>query len=262
MRGSVGLGVEDFSSEGAVQFASTTGPIRAVLVEDDDGTRRNLVCELLDQGISVKSFGDSASFLRWVTSNADADVVLISWVLPNTSGIDLLSQMRRKGVNLPVVFLAASGRATLAFHQGEIDMVDSVRGMETFARRLKQLAQPVKPAPELPTTNHVVRGKLVLKQNISRAYWDDKDVDLTLGEYNIVQLLASDTGRYTTYRAIYDRLHYKGFIAGSGEQGYRANVRSAIKRIRTKFRHCDANFDEIENYAGFGYCWRRSERLI
>ncbi|MEA2801060.1 MAG: two-component system, OmpR family, response regulator ChvI, partial [Rhodospirillaceae bacterium] len=38
---------------------------------------------------------------------------------------------------------------------------------------------------------------------------------------------------------------------------YRANVRSAIKRIRNKFRALDPAFDEIENYTGFGYCWRK-----
>jgi hypothetical protein len=42
-----------------------------------------------------------------------------------------------------------------------------------------------------------------------------------------------------TYCAVYDRLTYEGFIAGIGEDGYRANVRSTIKRIRNKFRACD-----------------------
>jgi hypothetical protein len=28
-------------------------------------------------------------------------------------------------------------------------------------------------------------------------------------------------GRYVTYRAIYDRLHYEGFIAGSGDDSLR-----------------------------------------
>ena len=60
-----------------------------------------------------------------------------------------------------------------------------------------------------------------------------------------------------TYRAVYDRPHYEGFIAGIREDGYRANVRSAIKRIRNKFRACDSAFEEIENYTGFGYCWRK-----
>jgi two-component system response regulator ChvI len=35
-------------------------------------------------------------------------------------------------------------------------------------------------------------------------------------------------------------------------------VRSAIKRIRNKFRDLDPTFDKIENYTGFGYCWRKT----
>jgi two-component system response regulator ChvI len=104
----------------------------------------------------------------------------------------------------------------------------------------------------------MICGKLLLRPDVGRAYWQDADLDLTLGEYNIVHMLASNLGRYVTYRAIYDRLHYEGFIAGSGPDGYRANVRSAIKRIRNKFRDLDPTFDKIENYTGFGYCWRKT----
>ena len=71
----------------------------------------------------------------------------------------------------------------------------------------------------------------------------------------------SNVGSFVTYRAVYDRLRYEGFIAGSGEDGFRANVRSAIKRIRNKFRACDPAFDEIENYTGFGYCWRKPDSV-
>ncbi len=62
-----------------------------------------------------------------------------------------------------------------------------------------------------------------------------------------------------TYRSLYDRVHYEGFIAGSGDQGYRTNVRSVIKRIRKKFREVDPTFAEIENYLAFGYCWGKPE---
>ena len=44
--------------------------------------------------------------------------------------------------------------------------------------------------------------------------------------------------------------------AGEGPEGYRANVRTFIKRIRQKFRNIDPQFEQIENYPGFGYRWR------
>jgi two-component system response regulator ChvI len=103
----------------------------------------------------------------------------------------------------------------------------------------------------------MICGKLLLRPDVSRAYWNDVDLGFTLGEYNIVHLLVSNVGKYITYRAVYDRLRHEGFIAGDGAEGYRANVRSAIKRIRNKFSRVEPSFDEIENYAGFGYCWRK-----
>ena len=62
-----------------------------------------------------------------------------------------------------------------------------------------------------------------------------------------------------TYRATYDRLHYEGFIAGSGADGYRANVRSAISVFGTSSVASIPTFDEIENYNGFGYCWKKPD---
>ena len=101
----------------------------------------------------------------------------------------------------------------------------------------------------------MVCGKLVLNPNVSRAYWNDSDVGLTLVEYKIVHLLASNAGRWVTYRAIYDQVHYEGFIGGSGEDGYRINVRGIIKRIRKKLLQCDETFAEIDNFVGLGYRW-------
>ena len=110
--------------------------------------------------------------------------------------------------------------------------------------------------PADPRPNKVILcGKLILRPDVDRASWDGIDVGLTHGEYNIIHLLVSNMGRFVTYRAIYDRMHYEGFIAGIGGDGYRANVRSAIKRIRNKFREHDATFAEIENYNSFGYRW-------
>ena len=182
------------------------------------------------------------------------------WDLPDVSGIELLVELRQCGVNLPVVFLTGyffKAYENLAFETGADDFIDKARGVEILARRLRRLVGAPKSADAPPSARPLVCGKLLLDPNVSRAYWNDSDVDLSLGEYNIVHLLASNMGKYVTCRAVYDRLHYEGFIAGTGADGYRANVRSAIKRIRNKFRDFDPTFDRIENYTAFGYRWRK-----
>jgi two-component system response regulator ChvI len=233
--------------------------IRVLLVEDDQTYREILSAQLSEQGFVVQSFGGRASLLDSLDAAADADVIILDWGLP---GIDLLAQLRRRGVNLPVVFL--TGRAlpvheSLAFDKGAFDFISKGRGVEVLVRRLKRVVEAGKPAADPRIDKRIVCGKLVLRPGVSRAHWGEVDVDLTLGEFNIVHLLVSNVGHYVTYRAIYDRMHYEGFIAGSGHRGYRQNVRSAIKRIRNKFRGLDPAFDEIKNYQGFGYRWGRPE---
>src|SRR5258708_38978403 len=101
-------------------------------------------------------------------------------------------------------------------------------GVEFHPRRLRHRVEGAGgPIAASPAEKSMVLGKLVLEPNVSRAYWNRADVGLTVGEYKIVDLLASNPGRYGTYRAISDRMHYAGFGAGNGDHGQRANVRSA-----------------------------------
>ena len=119
------------------------------------------------------------------------------------------------------------------------------------------MVELARPKTKVAVEERLACDKLLLKPETSRAFWNGLDVGLTLGEYKLVHLLVSNAGSFVTYRAAYDRLRFEGFIAGNGNDGFRANVRSAMKRIRSKFRACDPAFDEIENYTGFGYCWRK-----
>jgi two-component system, OmpR family, response regulator ChvI len=236
----------------------TTDPIRVLHVEDDPVCREVIADELSDHGFVVRSFADAFSLADGLAVSTEADIILLDWDLPNISGIELLVELRQAGVNLPVVFLTGYGftaQENLAFETGAIDFIDKARGVEVLARRLRRLLRAPKLAAAPPSASLEVCGKLVLNPNVGRAYWNDRDVGLTLGEYNIVHLLASKAGRWVTYRAIYDQVHYEGFIGGSGEDGYRTNVRGIIRRIRKKFLQCDGTFAEIDNFVGLGYRW-------
>jgi two-component system response regulator ChvI len=233
--------------------------IRVAFVEDDDDYRETVSGELADHGFDVTSFCDGTALLASLADGADPEIIILDWSLPSVSGIDLLPRLRRNGIALPVIFL--TGRSLpayekLAFDRGALDFVDKARGVPILAHRLRLIADSVKKPAELVDNFHC--GRLMLKPKVSRAFWDDADVGLTLTEFKIVHLLAANVGSYVTYRSVYDCMHYVGFIAGSGENGYRTNVRSCIKRIRNKFRAIDPAFAEIDNYQSFGYRWGKT----
>jgi two-component system response regulator ChvI len=251
------LGLPIFKPKNPIAQERKTAPIRVVLVEDDEDYREIVGSELSWHGFAVRSFADGASLLGSLDTVTDADVIVLDWRLPNISGIDLLPLLRQRGVNLPVVFLTSHPQLdneSQAFARGAIDFIDKMRGVEILVRRLRLVAgrPAATPCPEKP----IVCGKLVLNPNASRATWNEVDVGLTVGEYDIVHLLASNVGDYKSYRAIYDLHYYEGFVAGQGNEGYRTNVRSSIKRIRRKFCEVDPTFGEIQNSQRRGYRWR------
>ena len=247
-------------AEASVLSASVNEPdaIRVLLIKDDAIDRGFLAHELSKQGLAVQTV---ASLAGAPDAVGDADVIVLCGRADNSS-IDLLSKLYRLGLNVPVVLLtdqASPAHECLALDEGASDVMCKTRGSEVLARRLQAVVKTFGRTDKPRAGGRMICGKLLLRPDVSRAYWKDADLGLTLGEYNIVYLLASNVGRYVTYRAIYDRLHYEGFIAGDGADGYRANVRSAIKRIRNKFRSLDPTFDEIKNYNGFGYCWKKPD---
>ena len=239
--------------------ASVSEPvaIRVLLIQNGATDRGFLTDKLSKLGFAVRKI---ASLPGAPDAACDVDVIVLHCDRAKNSGIDLLVKLQHQGVTVPVVLLtgeAAPAHECLALDKGAIDVILKSRGPEVLVRRLKSVVKASKRADQPRSDGSMICGKLLLRPDVSRAYWKDADLDLTLGEYNIVHLLVSNVGKYITYRAVYDRLRHEGFIAGNGADGYRANVRSAIKRIRNKFRALDLTFDEIENYAGLGYCWKK-----
>lgn len=232
--------------------------VRIAFVEDDDDFREAASGELGDYGFDVAAFRDGTGLVEFLETAGDIEIIVLDWGLPRVSGIDLLPRLQRAGINLPVVFLTGHSEPNyeqLALDRGAIDFVDKSRGVPILARRLRLIVDRADKPMSADGEGNLHCGRLLLKPAVSRAFWDETDLNLTVTEFKIVHTLAAHVGSYVSYRAVYDCMHYVGFIAGSGENGYRTNVRSCIKRIRNKFRAIDPEFAEIQNYQSFGYRW-------
>ena len=234
---------------------------RLLVVDDDDLFRESLGLNLIDEGHEVTSVATGREALTFLENGGRVDVVLLDWRMPRLSGIEVLREMRRAGLTIPVIFLTAlsdDSYEEAALEGGAVDFIDKSRRLPILLKRIELIANGVRPTVEVdPRRTALVRiGALELRQDVNRAMWAGRTIDLTLTEFKIVVLLAENAGHDVSYRQIYDLWHGKDFIAGHGAEGYRANVRTFIKRIRKKFRDSDPDFDHIANYAGFGYRWK------
>jgi len=235
---------------------------RVVLVDDDDLFRESLRLNLLDHDFQVTEFDDGQGALEFFSGGGRADVVLLDWRMPCVDGLTVLKTMRAGGLDFPTIFLTVLDNEIYeeaALAGGAVDFVEKSRGFSILLRRIALITEGSKAAGGADDTSDYNLGDLKLRRDSNRAYWKERVVELTLTEFRIVALLAVDAGRDVTYREIYDLAHGKGFVAGSGMEGYRVNVRTFIKRIRQKFKDVDEQFDSIENYPGFGYRWRGAD---
>jgi len=238
----------------------TIRQVRILLVDDDDEFRESLSLNLVDEGFAVTTFANGPAALEFLGSGENVDVILLDWRMPGMNGLEVLRELRQRGTMTPVIFLTALSddiyeEAALA--GGAVDFIDKSRRLSILVKRLELIAEGQRPLPDPSQQQQpqVRLGVLELRFDINRAFWRGEPIDLTLTEFRMVSQLAVKPGEDVSYRELYDLVHGKDFLAGSGADGYRANVRTFIKRIRKKFRDVDPAFDEIHNYAGFGYRW-------
>lgn len=237
-------------------------PPHIVVVDDDELFRESLSLNLMDEGYRVTSFPAGSPALKFFGGGGEADAILLDWRMPGMNGLEVLRSLRRSGTGTPVIFLTALSDdiyEEAALEGGAIDFIDKSRRLSILLRRLRLITDGTRVAPEASPGRQpgdtLRLDRLELRFDINRASWCGRPVDLTLTEFKIVALLTLRTGEDISYREIYDLVHGKNFVAGYGADGYRANVRTFIKRIRKKFRDVDEEFDQIHNYAGFGYRW-------
>lgn len=230
------------------------------LVDDDLLFLSTLALNLEDAGYKTLRFDRGQAALDHFAADEHAGVaaLVLDWQMPGMDGMELLLRLRDAGVTAPAIFLTSLTQPIYeerALDQGAVDFVDKTRSFSVILKRLKLAIGGVKALP--PNGVAVAStGPLELDLKSHRASWNEDQVALTLTEFNVVRLLVERAGRDVSYREIYDRVRGEGFIAGFGEDGFRSNVRTLVKRIRQKFRDLDPEFDQLENYPGFGYRWR------
>lgn len=244
-----------------------TGPpqTRVFVVDDDELFRESIEQNLVDAGFSVTGFPTGLKMLDVLTEGGSADLILLDWKMPEMNGIEVLKRLRVRQIEIPVIFLTVLNDQIYeeaALLGGAVDFVEKSRSFSILLKRIQLIFEGAKMKAAVPnaatprTDDKAIFGSLVLWLESSRAFWKDRQVDLTLTEFKMVHYLATRAGKDVRYREIYDLVHGEGFVTGYGDEGYRTNVRTFIKRIRQKFREIDDTFEAIENYPGFGYRWR------
>jgi two-component system alkaline phosphatase synthesis response regulator PhoP len=82
---------------------------RILLVEDEPGLVLTLSDRLAREGYAIETSGDGESALERAAAEG-FDLVLLDVMLPSMNGFDVIRELRRRGVETPVIMLTARGQ--------------------------------------------------------------------------------------------------------------------------------------------------------
>ncbi len=124
-----------------------TAEARVFVVDDDQGYRDSVLTLLMSAGFTASGFASGRDFLAWCTRETRG-CVLCDVRMPDMDGLRLQSELRRRDMDLPLIF--ASGHADVpmavrALKTGAVDFLEKPyaedRLLESVRRALAMAAE-------------------------------------------------------------------------------------------------------------------------
>lgn len=81
------------------------GPLVSV-IDDDESVRESLPHLLKRFGFTVQAFSSAEEFLA-CSPNPQTKCLILDITMPGMSGVDLVEELKRRGINTPVIFITA-----------------------------------------------------------------------------------------------------------------------------------------------------------
>jgi len=175
------------------------GRARKVLLVEDDPAIRTIISEVCRRGgYEVVEVATGRSALESVRGQ-EPDLVLLDWVLPDLSGIEVCRELRRRGADCPIVML--TGRTSkvdvvVGLEVGADDYITKPFDARELTARLAANLRRVRRASTGPSLAGLLRlGGVVIDVDGRRVLVGGKEIRLTLTEFNLLRLLAANAGR-------------------------------------------------------------------
>lgn len=186
--------------------ARTMAARRVLIVEDEAPIRQMIAFNLKRAGFDVDEAADCAT-ARSRIADRQPDLVLLDWMLPDASGIELVRSLRREdgGRELPVIMLTARAeeRDKVTGLEGGADdyITKPFSGRELLAR-INALLRRASPADD----NVLVAGPLRMDTVAHRVWAGEAEATLGPTEYRLLKFLLENPERVFSRGQLLDRV--------------------------------------------------------
>ncbi|MCL1623296.1 winged helix-turn-helix domain-containing protein [Moraxella sp. Tifton1] len=221
---------------------------RILIVEDDERLAVLTQDYLRRNGLDVAIEMDGARAIRRIISE-QPDLVVLDVMLPGSDGLTVCREVRPHYQN-PILMLTARTEdmdQVLGLEMGADDYVPKPAQPRVLLARIRALLRRLEATPAVDSPQRLEFGNLVIDNGGRSVTLNDELVDFTSAEYDLLWLLASNSGRILSREDIFERLR------GIEYDGQDRSIDVRISRIRPKIGDDPENPKRIKTVRSKGY---------
>jgi two-component system, OmpR family, alkaline phosphatase synthesis response regulator PhoP len=224
-------------------------PMKTILVVDDEPKITDLVRDyLVRSGFTVWTAGDGRAALA-AAREKKPDLILIDLGLPDMDGLDVTRSIRRES-GVPVIVLTARDEETdkiLGLELGADDYVTKPFSPKELVARVRAVLRRSEASKESAPTDVLRAGDLLIDLARHRVLINDREVELTATEFELLATMARQPGRVFTRAQLLDAIH------GISFETFERAIDSHIKNLRHKIESDPRQPRRLLMIYGVGY---------
>lgn len=222
---------------------------KVLVVDDEKSIVKGIKFTLEQDDMQVDVAYDGEEGFSMAKDN-NYDIILLDIMLPGMTGLEIC-QMIREFSDVPIIMLTAKGEdmdKILGLEYGADDYITKPFNILEVKARIKAiLRRNIKTGNETKESKVIETKGLKIDCDSRRVYIDEKEVNLTAKEFDLVYLLISNPNK------VYSREQLLKTIWGASYPGDARTVDVHVRRLREKIEATPANPKYIHTKWGVGY---------
>ncbi|RKS02604.1 response regulator transcription factor [Flavobacterium sp. 102] len=161
-----------------------------LIVEDEEGIVQFLTQGLEEEGYQISSANNGKSGLE-LFQNEKFDLVLLDWMLPKMTGVEVCKAIRLQNTKVPIIFLTAKDTVQETVEGLKSGANDYIKKPFSFDELVERIKVQLRDQPE---NDLLTLGPVEINLQKHQVTVDKKEVSLTQKEFDLLHYLVKNKG--------------------------------------------------------------------